>query len=949
MSVTVVPEGVYMSIRVTLFGAPRVERDGVVVRFDTRKATALVAVLAVTDRAHSRDALATLLWPDLDRSRARAALRRTLSVAATLAPALVIEADRVWLDAQRIECDVHRFRELAGETDVRSWQQADGLASAPLLEGFSLRDSADFDDWQLVAAESLRSAHATVLARLAEHHFALGDVSTALDAGRRRVEIDPLSEPAHVALMLLEAHSGDRSAALQTYRKLVRMLDTELGVAPLPETLELYDDIRADRLSARPEVSGASRVRAPGGLPNGARLASDAMPALVGREEALVALRSAWDRAQLDGAVLGIVGEPGMGKTAVIEQFVRDAVDDRVPLIRVTGHSAEQSLAYAGAHDLVLSLLALRPGLIDELGSVVAPLAVLTGRGRTVDESIGGPGDLHRVHEAVRAALAAICAEGPVVLVVDDAHRLDRPTAALFGFVARRPPSGLLLLAAWVPTAAAAALPLTLVESGQVCHLTPLDVAAVRQLVESLRYTKVEAVEVDEIVQRTGGIPLLVREFATIASAIDGGARELVAVRFDTAPETTRQVVAAAAIIGTVVDPELLRQVAGRDELETVDAVEDAIARGLLVERSDRGGYDLPHELVRGAALARLSLARTRLLHGRAAEHLSRRHLADERAPLAGVIALHWSHAGRDGDAARWFELAASESARLGAHLESLDQWRAALAHGGRAPHVHEAIGTALVRLGRYADAIVSFEQAAASSENDPGLLAGIERAIAGVHDRQGDAALAQSHLREALELLEAQSAAASHGTSLGSDGDSVENETRIARVVADLALMSHRRGDDQAAADLAAEAQRRATAAGDVAAQVQAINVLGVMATARGDHSGARRMLERASEHARELGDTDLLIAALNNLSRAVQATGDIESALGIAREARALAEKQGDRHRLAVLHSHVADLLHAAGRDDEAIVELKSSAAAFAEVHDAAQRPEVWTLTEW
>lgn len=937
-----------MSIHVTLFGAPRIERDGVTVRFDTRKAIALLAVLALTDRAHSRDSLAAMLWPDLDRSRARAALRRTLSVASTIAPALVIEADRVSLDAHAIECDVHRFRTLADADDPRSWQLADHLASAPLLDGFSLRDSDAFDDWQVAAAESLRGLHGTVLARLAEHHAAQGDLASALDAGRRRVEIDPLSEPAHVALMLLEARNGDRSAALQTYRRLVRMLDSELGVAPLPETLELYDDIRADRLSI--QRAGASVPPAHvAGVPLHGRGGVDAPPPLVGREDALIALRSAWDRARDDGAVLGIVGEPGMGKTAVIEQFARDSVAEGVPLIRLAGHAAEQSLAYAGAHDLVRSLLAFRPDIIDEHGDALAPLAVLTGRGRAGDDSIGGPGDLHRVHEAVRGALVEICAAGPIVLVVDDAHRLDRPTAALIGFVARRPPRGLLLIAAWVPAAAASALPRTIVESGRVCQLDPLDPPAVRLLVESLRASELDTAELEEIVQRTRGVPLLVREYATIASAVDGGARELVAVRYDTALETTRQVVAAAAIIGTVADPELLRQVAGRDELETVDALEDAVAHGLLVERDDRGGYDLPHELVRTAALARLSLARTRLLHARAAEHLARRLHIDDRAPLAGVIAQHWSRAGRDAEAARWFALAAHDSSRMGAHLESLEQWHAALAHGGRTADVHEAIGTALVRLGRYAEAIVSFEQAAASTENDPGRLAGIERAIAGVHDRQGDSALAQSHLREALALLEAAGGAGSHGTAQDRAAASIENETRIARIMADLALMSHRRGDDLDAAELAAEAERRATAAGDLAAHVQAMNVLGVIATARGDHSGARRMLESAAARARELADPDLLIAALNNLARAVHATGDLEGATGVAHEARSLAERQGDRHRLAAIHSLVADLLHAAGRDDEAMVELKSSAAAFADVHDAAHRPQVWTLTEW
>ena len=81
--------------------------------FDTRKATALLAYLALAERAHARDALAELLWPDHDTAHARGALRRTLS---TLRQAVGDEhlettRDRVALaDAASLDLDVRRFR-----------------------------------------------------------------------------------------------------------------------------------------------------------------------------------------------------------------------------------------------------------------------------------------------------------------------------------------------------------------------------------------------------------------------------------------------------------------------------------------------------------------------------------------------------------------------------------------------------------------------------------------------------------------------------------------------------------------------------------------------------------------------------------------------------------------------------------------------------------------------
>ena len=68
-----------MALAIRLLGPPRVERDGEAVAFDTRKAMALLAHLALAERPRSREALCSLLWPAHDLDRARGALRRTLS------------------------------------------------------------------------------------------------------------------------------------------------------------------------------------------------------------------------------------------------------------------------------------------------------------------------------------------------------------------------------------------------------------------------------------------------------------------------------------------------------------------------------------------------------------------------------------------------------------------------------------------------------------------------------------------------------------------------------------------------------------------------------------------------------------------------------------------------------------------------------------------------------
>ena len=362
-----------------------------------------------------------------------------------------------------------------------------------------------------------------------------------------------------------------------------------------------------------------------------------------------------------------------------------------------------------------------------------------------------------------------------------------------------------------------------------------------------------------------------------------------------------------------------------------MDAFEDAIARGLLVEWADPVGYDLPHDLVRDAVLARTSLARLRLLHGRVADTLIRKHAVDSLGTPAGAVAGHLLRAGRDADAGAWFAAAAAESTRLFAHAEALVQLRAALGLGHDPLALHEAIGQTLLRLGHYDEALVALDQAAALAETDPSRLAAIEHTTAGIHDRLGDWSLAEAHLSAARDLL------------AGPDPG------RLAAVLADLALVQHRQGREADALAAARAAEEAARLDPDQAALARVGNVLGLLAEAAGDHEQAQHQLVQAAEQARRVGDLDLQIAALNNLSRSHQRASDAPAALAAAQRALALAERQGDRHRLAALPAHLADLLHAAGRETEALAELKMSAASFAEVDGSRARPEVWTLTEW
>src|SRR5215207_5002775 len=814
--------------RISLLGAPRVEHDGRQIEVDTRKATALLAYLAVTHRCHARDALAVLLWPEYNQTKARAALRRTLSSLGVARAAGWLVADRESVDLARDEVwvDVDRFRELLAECRThghaegevcaacfRPLSEAVALYRDDFLAGFALRDSVAFDDWQFFQGEELRRELAGALERLSIGCGARQEWDQAITHACRWMTLDPLHEPAHRWLMQLYAWDGQRAAALRQYRECVRVLEGELGVSPLEETTRVYQAIMENDLPPPPVLAregssiprtedrefssaGESPVRPHRGAP------------LVGREAEWSSLLRAYDAAGAVGHVVVLEGEAGIGKTRLAE--------------------ASRLLPEVGG---------LRPGLPSP-----PPLAA--------------PGAQSRFFEGVCRVLLAVC-EGPScgVLFIDDVQWADASSLDLLAYLVRRlgPERRLCVVLTWRGEEVPADHRLRgLVSEAQqnnaatVLRLPRLDLAAVEELVGSVLGGTEDLAT--RLYDETEGLPLFVGEYlAAIAKgslaagdeswSLPGGVRDLLHERLGAVSETGWQLLNTAAVIGRSFDFDTVREASGRSEEEAVAALEELTDKGLVEEVKAAGdqtpAYDFDHEKLRALVYEETSLARRRLLHRRVAEALVRRaRRRRETGSLAAQISHHYRLAGRDAEAADYSRLAGEHARALYANREALAHFRAALAlEHPDAASLHEAVGDLHTLLGEYAEALASYEAAAALGEESD--LAEIESKLGGVYQRLGEWDLAESHLEAAL------AAAAPAGFE--------------ARLHADLGLVAQRRGEDDLALKRASWALELAEDAGDERALTQAHNVLGVLASRSGDLDGARSHLERSLQLAED------------------------------------------------------------------------------------------------
>ena len=973
-------------LRIALLGPPRVERDGAPIEVDTRKAIALLAYLAMHPERHGRDAVAGLLWPDYDTEHARGALRRTLSTLNKAVGPGWLAADRTTVGFARTSfwLDVAEFEGLlAGRRDhghppedacpacVAPLAAAAGLHRGDFLAGFSLRDSTSFDDWQYFQAERLRRELAGTLERLATAQIGQHHWDDAVDAARRWLALDPLHEPAHRQLMRIYTWSGRRGAALRQFQACQRVLEEELGVEPLEETVAVHEAIQASRLPPPPDVvarpgggCGQPGARAPrrrlpsrfGGpqIRRGGGLAAVHTPLvpLVGRDQELAALLEAYAQVAGDGRLVVIEGEAGIGKTRLADELAGHARSLGASVVRGRCYEEEAGVAYGPFIEGLRGVLAAGPSL-DEVprhwlaeARRLLPELVEAYPGLPEPGPLDGPAAGRQFFEGVSQVLLAATA-GPVpgLLVVDDLQWADEASLDVLAYLVHRLEGRpLLVVACWrseqVP--ADARLRRLAAETrragrGSVLELPRLDAAGVAELVAAVAPARAGAAGL--LHERTEGLPFLVLEYLAavgedgeLPALLPGGARDLLAARVRGVGDAARQVLATAAVLGRSFEVDTARAASGRSDEEAVAALEELAARGLVHEVAG-DVYDFGHGLVRDLVYEQTSLARRRLLHRRVGEALAAAARGRRpQEPPAASIARHLELGGATAEAAGYHRLAGDQARAVFANREALGHYRAAAALGHPDPAgLHAAIGDLETLLGNYDAALAAYTEAAGAAEDGDRWV--IEQKLGAVSARRGDWDAAERHLTAALAAL-------------GSAGA----EARRAGLAADRSLAAHRQGRDDAAEQLARDALDLAAEAGDAAALARAHGMLGMLGAARGDHDDARRHLEQSLALAEALPDPSARVAALNNLALAHRATGEVDLAVEHTRTALELCARQGDRHREAALHNNLADLLHLAGHHAEAMDHLKQAVAIFAEVGEPGTlEPEIWKLVSW
>jgi tetratricopeptide (TPR) repeat protein/transcriptional regulator with XRE-family HTH domain len=643
--------------------------------------------------------------------------------------------------------------------------------------------------------------------------------------------------------------------------------------------------------------------------------------ALLGRDSELAMLAglvAALDAGQ--GSAVMIEGEPGIGKSALAEAAVAQAVKAGYEIFWGTGDELGQAFPLL---PLLEGLRVREPSENPRRNTIVRLIRGEDGLGRSTDVSAV-------LAEQLMALVAEQCAMAPTVLVVDDLQWADPASITLWARLARLVDHlPLLLLGMMRPVPRRDdLLVLRRVAGVARLRLSGLSGAAVDDLVATLAGGRPDE-KLLLLADGAAGNPLYITELvAALARSasvtITGtGTAELtsgsapsslaaaIADRVGFVPGPVREVLRAAALLGVYFAVPDLAVVLGRGVTDLVSAIDDARAAGVLAESGS--GLRFRHPLIRTALYEEIPAPVRTAWHYDAG-----RALAESNAPADRVARQLLQAIGRPGAATgpmdpwmlSWLtsnaDLLVSQAPQVAAELLR-QAVTSSLAGSAQHSLLVSRLADALYRVGNAAEAeqVVTRTLARAT---DPDLIADLHWTLAQCRMWAGKFA-------ESLDTL---------NQALASPRISARHRARLLV----LAARTHsNRGDVETAGRVAETALEVASDAGDNWAMGWSLHVLAIVTGVQGRTTDALPLLERAltvTEADQALADLRVLLQVnlaviLGNLDR-------YEEALAAARQALCLADQVGTVLRQVQAHSALGELLFDTGRWAEAMAEVEA-----------------------
>lgn len=675
---------------------------------NTTRMQALLAYLVLHRQAPlMRQHMAFILWPDSTEKQARTNLRNLLFLLRRSLP----EADRFLLvDARTMRWNPDSDYYLDVAEYERKLAERDLEAAVRLYAG-DLMPSC-YDDWIIAPREQLRRSYLEALDRLVDESESKGDLPGAVQYARRRLQQDSLREELYLRLMQLYASNGDQALAIRVYHQCATTLRRELGVEPGNAVRQFYETMLDRQVDVPALVS----------LPQST---------LVGRTEELELMGRVW-QSSLRGSphLLVVSGEAGIGKTRLAQELIARAERQGYHFARAQSYPTGGSLAYAPIAEF------LRAWPLPRLEAVwLTEIARINPEIISNAPHLSRPGPIREAwqrqifYEALTRAFLGTAR--PVLFFIDDLQWCDAATIEWLNYFLHFDRNARLLVMATLrieELESRGPIPDlfgSMRRAGTMVEISlqPLSELLSAQLATSLARESLTEERLSAIYRETEGNPLFIVESMRAASGEGGGGGKVQAViqqRLGQLSAGAQRVAGVAAVIGRQFTFPVLARVAGGEEEDLVQALDELWLRYIVREQGAEA-YDFSHGKIRAAVYEGLSAARRRLLHRKVAEALEyifRTDLDDVSAQLAA----HFARSDQAEKAILYYQRAADVAWSVYANADALAALRSAIAllpnvqdqvqRAELAGELYERLGDVLNLVGQIDEARHAYQQA---------------------------------------------------------------------------------------------------------------------------------------------------------------------------------------------------------------------------------------------
>ncbi|NOZ70614.1 MAG: AAA family ATPase [Chloroflexi bacterium] len=957
-------------LRIQTLGPFQAWRQNGILTWPTQKSKALFQILLIEPgRLVPTDQILEYLWPDLPLRKAQNNLWVTVSqLRRVLEPDSPPRARSAYIYKQS---EGYRF---SPESDY--WLDGDAFAthlaaaqSAPdlaaritaweaalsLYQGDYLEDE-PYAEWAQLPRTQWRRRYEQLLLNLAEAHGRNGRFQQAIIHCHTILTLDNANETAYRLLMRCHAALGDRTTALKVYDKAVQVLQDEIGVDPMPETAELARQIRSRGGDWRIE----SEIRAISSSQSIGSVQDKHPPPspFVGRSKEIGQLMRLLSQAAAgQGQTVLISGEPGIGKSRLVQETAILAHRQGFHLLSAQCYQVEQAMPYQPLIDLIRQLIAhddhwqqLAPVWLRELAILVPEIEDVAIAATTAVSPSDEPEESRqgRLFQAIYHLFEDQAGRHKLLLVVEDIHWADLATLQCLHYLARhivRVPIAFIFTLREESLSTDADLLAMLRSLRREVHVSFLTLGRLSEADTSalLQQTADTAPYVDQLGhwlhQETGGNPFFfvsllqsLREEGMLDNAVKTdwlalartdptltlpeAIRDSVRDRLQRLPQAEQEVLHWMAVYGRRLDFSTLQALSHQPQIALLNTIEQLAARHLVVETA--GQYDFDHNKTREVVYYDLSSARRRLYHQQIAETLEAMPSSPEKA---SILAYHFERSGENEKALAYWMQAGKHALDSYAYQQSARHYERALTLADQPAAQMDAylgLGRAFILLDDHKAATTVIQQGlqlaerhgddtrrarllyaqarnASRQHRSDGGKPEVEAALAAAEQAGDESYLAQSLLllTEVHESSGDLSSALETATRAQIVSSKLRDKQLEARALVEIGFLHAQRADFDKAATAAELGLQLLAETDNRNASAYAWNILGRALGGRGDYGRGLNAFQRSQEEAQLVGDRYLLAQASNMKGWLHRELGDYENALKFDREGVDLAQR--------------------------------------------------------